>query len=540
MERPPRADRCSRSPFPELTVEPGVFVPAEPSHMTWRYLFREGIGAHQRCLDVGCGTGLLGIQLALNGAAHVLAVDIDQRAVANTLGNAFRNGVSDRLTAQVVDLYPWVPEERYECIVSCLYQRPTDPFREAASHRWGDYWGRNGLDQLIGKLPEALAPEGVAYVVQFSIASQQRTAELLAEAGLRAQVVDYTVFDFPRGFEESAEQIRRVEQLSDAYHLRVGEDEAMVAYLLEIRHDLDARPRGAAGRRAAGAAGRARPRPGSGRAAGGRRPAERHRRARAPEAAEALGLGRVLLSRIHDAALVAEALHAPGARRSARGAARGARGARLSAARGRGPAAAATAAGGGRRAEPLRVRRDHGLARLRGRADPPRGPRDRLPARGSSRDPEPGRAAVTELDRDALARFAEGFALVFERAVLRRRLRVQREELRQFASWADARVGELSDGVIDLTPDRRAAAEVPERPEADPRLRDLLTRREVDVLEHMVRGETNADIARALVVSEGTVKFHVKNILRKLNASNRAEATSRYMRLSLRSSSARG
>jgi S-methylmethionine-dependent homocysteine/selenocysteine methylase/SAM-dependent methyltransferase len=225
-------------PFPELTVEPGVFVPAEPSHMTWRYLFREGVGAHQRCLDVGCGTGLLGIQLALNGAAHVLAVDIDQRAVANTLGNAFRNGVSDRLTAQVVDLYPWVPEERYELIVSCLYQRPTDPFRQAASHRWGDYWGRNVLDQLIGKLPEALAPEGVAYVVQFSIASQQRTAELLAEAGLRAQVVDYTLFEFPPGFDESAEQIRRVEQLSDAYHLRVGEDEVMVAYLLEVRHDL--------------------------------------------------------------------------------------------------------------------------------------------------------------------------------------------------------------------------------------------------------------------------------------------------------------
>ena len=55
----------------------------------------------------------------------------------------------------------------------------------------------------------------------------------------------------------------------------------------------------------------------------------------------------------------------------------------------------------------------------------------------------------------------------------------------------------------------------------------------------MVKGETNADIARALVVSEGTVKFHVKNILRKLHASNRAEATSRYLRLSLRQGEAR-
>ena len=213
-------------------------MPGEPSHMTWRYLFREAIGAHQRCLDVGCGTGLLGIQLALNGASHVLAVDIDQRAVANTLGNAFRNDVSDRLTAQVVDLYPWVPEERYEVIVSCLYQRPTDPFRQAASHRWGDYWGRNVLDQLIGKLPEALAPEGVAYVVQFSIASQQRTAELLAEAGLSPRSSTTRCSSSRPGSTSRAEQIGRVEQLSDAYHVRVGEHPLMVAYLLEIRHDL--------------------------------------------------------------------------------------------------------------------------------------------------------------------------------------------------------------------------------------------------------------------------------------------------------------
>ena len=46
--------------------------------MVWRYLFREGVGAHQRCLDVGCGTGILGVQLALNGASHVRAIDVDR------------------------------------------------------------------------------------------------------------------------------------------------------------------------------------------------------------------------------------------------------------------------------------------------------------------------------------------------------------------------------------------------------------------------------------------------------------------------------
>jgi DNA-binding CsgD family transcriptional regulator len=139
-------------------------------------------------------------------------------------------------------------------------------------------------------------------------------------------------------------------------------------------------------------------------------------------------------------------------------------------------------------------------------------------------------------DRDALWRFALAFGQVFERAVLRRRLRIQRQELRQVASWADARTSELSDGAIDLAVEREApGGEEPVRAQgSDSALRDLLTRRELDVLEHMVKGETNGDIARSLVVSEGTVKFHVKNILRKLHASNRAEATSRYLHMSLR------
>ncbi len=80
-------------PFPELVVDPGVFVPTQGSFLVWKHLFETGVGEGASCIDVGCGCGILAVQLALNGASSVHAIDIDRNAVANTLSNAFRNGV---------------------------------------------------------------------------------------------------------------------------------------------------------------------------------------------------------------------------------------------------------------------------------------------------------------------------------------------------------------------------------------------------------------------------------------------------------------
>jgi DNA-binding NarL/FixJ family response regulator len=53
---------------------------------------------------------------------------------------------------------------------------------------------------------------------------------------------------------------------------------------------------------------------------------------------------------------------------------------------------------------------------------------------------------------------------------------------------------------------------------------DELTDREHDVLRHMARGATNAEIASALIVSEATIKTHVGAVFSKLGVRDRAAA----------------
>jgi ribosomal protein L11 methyltransferase len=57
-----------------------------------------------RVLDLGCGSGVLGITAALRGSAEVEAIDVDPSAVLATDVNARLNGVGDAITASTTPL----------------------------------------------------------------------------------------------------------------------------------------------------------------------------------------------------------------------------------------------------------------------------------------------------------------------------------------------------------------------------------------------------------------------------------------------------
>jgi release factor glutamine methyltransferase len=102
-----------------LRIDPGVFPPGPTliSALFVRWLLSaDGPGpwSGRRVLDLGCGSGVIGLALAQAGA-EVIASDINPAAVANTAANARANELA--LTAVVADLLAGIRTEALDCVV---------------------------------------------------------------------------------------------------------------------------------------------------------------------------------------------------------------------------------------------------------------------------------------------------------------------------------------------------------------------------------------------------------------------------------------
>jgi DNA-binding CsgD family transcriptional regulator len=119
------------------------------------------------------------------------------------------------------------------------------------------------------------------------------------------------------------------------------------------------------------------------------------------------------------------------------------------------------------------------------------------------------------LDRDLLWTFATGLADLIDRAAVRGLRGSQ-----QPTDWGAS---------AEAEPVEEAPSPAPAAAASGPL--NLLTSREHEVLALLAEGAANATIASRLVISEATVKSHVRHILRKLRAANRTEAVIRYQTL---------
>lgn len=84
----------------------------------------------------------------------------------------------------------------------------------------------------------------------------------------------------------------------------------------------------------------------------------------------------------------------------------------------------------------------------------------------------------------------------------------------------------VTDDVVSVQAEKPSVLRVPAIPKErfeSMSLKYGLTKRETELLEQVCLRKTNEDIATALGISENTVKFHLKNLMKKLSVSSRAE-----------------
>ena len=158
----------------ELILEPGLAFGTgrHPStHLTLLAIERQfARKPPERMVDLGSGSGILGVAALLLGAKRVTAFDLDPKGVEETIVLAERNGVRDHMTALGTTLSPGALE---------------------------DWWGRvdfiaaniflDALRELAPLIHGALAPRGRGVLSGIGFEQAETLARIYNETGFRVE-----------------------------------------------------------------------------------------------------------------------------------------------------------------------------------------------------------------------------------------------------------------------------------------------------------------------------------------------------------------
>ena len=132
-------------------------------------------------VDVGCGTGYIGITASLLGAGKVIAIDPCKEALACTLRNAAINNVSNLCVCQVVELEP-VKAKAVDLIITLPPQMPF--FVDFNLERYGGCDGTDVIVKIIREARTVLKKEtGRFYLVHSALANPKKVRDALNANG---------------------------------------------------------------------------------------------------------------------------------------------------------------------------------------------------------------------------------------------------------------------------------------------------------------------------------------------------------------------
>jgi release factor glutamine methyltransferase len=120
-----------------------------------------------RFLEIGCGSGFIAVNVALNGFEQVVATDINPYAVKNTKINALLHNVDTQLTAFESDVFDALDKGIYPAFDTIFWNTPfINEGKKAISALEKSVFGNytEGLTKYVSMAKSFLAPQGQVFI----------------------------------------------------------------------------------------------------------------------------------------------------------------------------------------------------------------------------------------------------------------------------------------------------------------------------------------------------------------------------------------
>jgi len=166
----------------EFLVYPDTFWPfADSLPLVRNFTVAPG----ETVLDVGTGSGVIGIFACYQGAGRVVGVDINPAAVQSATHNAQMHGFAETMTVLQSNLFEALGDEQFDVITANL------PFRNKPAHdvvamsQWDTDFKTN--TRFFEGVGQHLKPKGRIYFVQSNFGEIEAMKRLAQAAGLQTR-----------------------------------------------------------------------------------------------------------------------------------------------------------------------------------------------------------------------------------------------------------------------------------------------------------------------------------------------------------------
>lgn len=169
----------------KLFVLSNVYEPSDDS-----FLLAENVKVKEKAsvLDLGTGSGIQGINSAMQGAGNIVSTDVNETALLNAQKNAKALGFDKIFEFRKGNLFDCLKKnEKFDVIVF----NPPYVISEEKKHADldGGVKGREVLDRFLKGFAVYLKKGGRCFFLQSSLNGEEESTKLLEEQGFEAKVV---------------------------------------------------------------------------------------------------------------------------------------------------------------------------------------------------------------------------------------------------------------------------------------------------------------------------------------------------------------